>query len=335
MTEKIECILDENKKRKKLSIEAHNSQIIFSIVVPVYNVESYVEKCIKSLLSQNFNSYEILLINDGSTDSSLKICKKYVCGNGLIKLFNKENKGLADTRNYGLKKSRGEYVVFVDSDDYIEKDILRTLYNEICNNDYPDVLLYNYYLIEGEAKTEKKSYVTESGRLEEAGRCVISELKRRNLPVAACFGVYNRDFLVKNKLFFDVGILHEDERWTPQVLFAAREIYKSKTVFYNYVKRKNSITTKTDKYQNGIDLIETCKVLDSLIENCENTQLKLWFRNRIAMLYMKAVSMGKLYKTKRVNRILPIKYSCTVKDKMKSIIFMISLRLYCWLDKIF
>lgn len=315
--------------------EHEMNQVIFSIVVPVYDMELYIEKCIKSLLSQNFDAYEILLVNDGSTDSSLKICDKYANANEKIKLFNKENGGLSDARNYGMREARGKYVLFIDSDDYIENNILRVLYDEICEKNYPDVVLYNYYLVEETGRSARRSYVTATDELMKADEVVLSELKCRNLPVAACFGAYKRELVIENSLYFVKGILHEDERWSPQILLKADEIYKSPTIFYNYVKHENSITTKRDKTQNGIDLMETCEVLDKLTEADCNSEIRLWFKNRIAMLYMKAVSMGKLYRVKKISRTLPFKYSCTSKDKVKSIIFMISARLYCWFDKIF
>lgn len=315
--------------------EQKRKQVIFSIVVPVYNVELYIEKCIESLLAQDFEAYEILLINDGSTDASLQICEKYANGNGKIKLFDKENGGLSDARNYGLHEACGMYVLFVDSDDYIENDIIRVMYNEIYQHDFPDVVLYNYFLIEHACKTARKSYATVPGELMKADALILSELKCRNLPVAACFGAYKRELLVENDLYFVKGILHEDERWSPQVLLKANIIYKSPTLFYNYVKHENSITTKRDKTQNGIDLMETSEVLDTLIEDDWSHELSMWFKNRIAMLYMKAVSMGRLYRVKKINRTLPFNYSCTLKDKVKSIIFIISPRLYYCLDKIF
>ena len=258
--------------------ESEMKQVIFSIVVPVYNVELYIEKCIKSLLSQDFDEYEILLINDGSTDSSLKICEKYANINEKIKLFNKENGGLSDARNYGLNEACGRYVLFIDSDDYIENNILSVLFEEICEHNCPDVILYNYYLVEETGKTARKSYVTAPGELMKADEIVLSELKYRNLPVAACFGAYKLELLIDNDLYFEKGILHEDERWSPQVLLKAGEIYKSPTIFYNYVKHDNSITTKTDKTQNGIDLLATCDVLDKLIDADWNHELVLWFK---------------------------------------------------------
>ena len=93
---------------------------LFSVIVPVYNSEKYLNKCIDSILKQSFDNYELLLINDGSTDKSLEICKKYERLDSRVKVYNKKNSGTASTRNFGLFKAKGDYVVYVDSDDSIE-----------------------------------------------------------------------------------------------------------------------------------------------------------------------------------------------------------------------
>ena len=99
-----------------------------SIVVPVYNVEKYLDRCIKSLLNQSIEEYEILLIDDGSKDNSGKMCDEYQRRDSRIKVFHKENEGLGLTRNYGMNQAAGEYILFVDSDDYIAQECLKDLY---------------------------------------------------------------------------------------------------------------------------------------------------------------------------------------------------------------
>ena len=106
-----------------------------SVVVPIYNVEKYLEKCIKSILNQTYNNLEIILVNDGSTDNCLNICKKFEKIDKRIFVINKENGGLSEARNYGIDKATGKYITFVDSDDYIDEDYLEFLYkNLIINN---------------------------------------------------------------------------------------------------------------------------------------------------------------------------------------------------------
>ena len=116
------------------------NNILFSIVMPVFNVEKYVREAIYSVINQNYQNYELILVDDGSTDSSGIICDEYAKNNAKIKTFHKKNGGLSDARNYGIKKSDGRYIVLLDSDDALEKDSLYNLENIIKENDYPKII---------------------------------------------------------------------------------------------------------------------------------------------------------------------------------------------------
>lgn len=119
----------------------------FSIIIPVYNCERYLEECLNSILNQTYNDFEIILVNDGSTDSSSSICRKYVYENDYIKLINKENGGPSSARNLGIKYAQGEYVVCVDSDDYIHPDLLRTIASSLENEFEPDMVCFGYQIV--------------------------------------------------------------------------------------------------------------------------------------------------------------------------------------------
>ena len=122
----------------------HNNLI--SVIVPVYNVELYLAECINSILKQSFSNFELLLIDDGSTDHSSLICQEYVLKDSRIKYYKKSNGGLSDARNYGIKKSIGKYITFIDSDDYIDENYLKILFDSlISNNAY--ISIANYILI--------------------------------------------------------------------------------------------------------------------------------------------------------------------------------------------
>ena len=102
-----------------------------SIIIPIYNVESYLRKCLDSIMEQSFSYFELLLINDGSTDSSGQICQEYVEKDDRIRYFEKENGGVSSARNFGIKHSRGEYITFIDSDDWVDSDYLEVLYTTL------------------------------------------------------------------------------------------------------------------------------------------------------------------------------------------------------------
>ena len=116
---------------------------LISIIVPVYNVEEYLKQCLDSILEQTFSNYEVILVNDGSTDSSGLICQEYAEKDVRIRYFEKENGGISDARNYGIEQVKGEYLTFVDSDDFLDASHLNVLYNALVNNDV-DISIANY-----------------------------------------------------------------------------------------------------------------------------------------------------------------------------------------------
>jgi glycosyl transferase, family 2/glycosyl transferase family 8 len=116
---------------------------LISVIVPVYNVEEYLKQCLDSILEQTFSNYEVILVNDGSTDSSGLICQEYAEKDARIRYFEKENGGLSDARNYGIEQAQGEYLTFVDSDDFLDASHLTILYNALVNND-ADISITNY-----------------------------------------------------------------------------------------------------------------------------------------------------------------------------------------------
>ena len=105
------------------------NDILVSVILPVYNVEKYLIKCLDSVIRQTYQKLEIILVDDGSTDSSGKICDEYANKDGRIKVFHKKNGGLSDARNYGIERSTGEYLAFIDSDDYVDDDYIEFLMN--------------------------------------------------------------------------------------------------------------------------------------------------------------------------------------------------------------
>ena len=107
---------------------------LISVVVPIYNVENYIKKCVDSILSQTYKNLEIILVDDGSPDNCPQICDEYAQKDNRIKVIHKENGGLSDARNAGIDISKGKFITFIDSDDYIEKDYVEVLYNSIKEN---------------------------------------------------------------------------------------------------------------------------------------------------------------------------------------------------------
>lgn len=311
---------------------------ILSIIVPVFNVEAYLRKCIDSLINQEIKNYEIILINDGSTDNSEKICIEYKNKYPhIINYIYKKNSGLSETRNTGIREAKGEYICFIDSDDYIEKNSL-SKFITIINKEKPDIIYYGYYYEKESFIEGRFSYKSEKNKTFSKDDFLISELSKRNLPIPACFGLYKKKIILDNNLFFVSGILHEDERWSPQILLKSNKIFTTDHIIYHYVQRSDSITHKRDKTKNGLDLLETAIYLLSVSSDIRNPKERKLFKNRIAMVYMKGVTIGKLYRKeykKRIKRFLPIVNAYFLIDKIKALIFLVNLNLYCYLNNKF
>lgn len=312
--------------------------MLLSIIIPAYNVEKYISTCISKIARKKIkNNYEIIIINDGSIDNTWKIMCQYKDDN--IVLVNKEkNSGLSDTRNIGLQIANGKYVMFLDADDYFEENALAQLENIIEKFTSADVIYMGYYIEKDNSKYKRYDFKSKTNKVFKSDEFLLNELKCRNIPVPACFAIYKRSFLIENEIRFEIGLLHEDELWTPSVLLKANTIATTDLCIYHYIIRENSITQKKDKTQNGLDLIYICNELIKMSAEIDNKEIKKYMLNHIAMLYMKAMCIGKLYRKeykKNINKKIPLKYSFFFKDKIKATVFLFNLRIYyildCWM----
>ncbi|UQZ75701.1 hypothetical protein C2I17_14710 [Niallia circulans] len=306
-----------------------------SIVIPIFNVEAYLERCVKSILNQCEGESEIILINDGSTDSSGEICDNF---RNLyperIKVLHKKNGGLSSARNAGLDLAIGKYIFFLDSDDFIINDTLGRLLSAGMKYDAQIVVgkAVRYY---SDGKTHKKAtYKTPVGLYSGIEFWNKNFIKNEDVTFCAQFNLYQRQFLETNNLRFKEGVLHEDELWTPTVFLKANRVFFTDVLFYNHYFRIGSITQSKNKEKNATDIIIICNELDKLLKTYKHNEIK-YFKDRIAMLYMHAVNIGKLYnKTYKfsLDRKFPLKNSSRMRTTFKAIIFYLSPMLYCKLN---
>ena len=209
----------------------------FSIIIPVFNVDAYLKKCLDSVLNQTYENFEIILINDGSTDNSGLICKEYVKKDNRIIYFEQENSGLSVARNNGVLKSNGDYLLFLDSDDYLENELLEVLNKEL-DREY-DLIRFgveydkNKVILKTKGASETKTF--------DNGIEAFNEI----VEDAWCY-LYNRNYYIKNKFKFMEKTLHEDFGLIPLVIIKGCNIKCINYIGYNYVIRENSIMTSND-----------------------------------------------------------------------------------------
>lgn len=221
--------------------------IDISIIVPIYNAEKYLNKCIKSLINQTKKELEFILVNDGSTDSSEEIIKSYK--DKRIKYFKNKNQGIGKTRNFGIKQAKGKYIMFLDSDDYLATNACEELFSK-AEKDNLDLVINNFYRVEEE--TEKKVEVI----IPEFKNTTLKENKRLLLDVnlAPWNKLYKSELLKKNKIKFVENLKYEDAPFVIEVMDKARKVgYLNKYLNY-YVIHKNSETTVRD--ERIFDIIE-------------------------------------------------------------------------------
>lgn len=236
---------------------------LISIIVPIYNVENYLEDCLISILKQTYKNIEIILVNDGSIDSSPEICKKYAVQDNRIKFFTKRNGGLSDARNYGIDKSNGAYVTFVDSDDLLVSEYIEILYRAIVLSKTKMSICRLKAFFDNKkinkCENEKQSYLVL--KKDEVFKEMLLE---RKFGVSACGKMIHRDCL--EGIRFPYGKLYEDLATTFKFVSKSNSIAYVDSELYLYRKRRDSITTSKFTI-NKLEIFESLNVFSDFINN--------------------------------------------------------------------
>lgn len=261
-----------------------------SIIVPIYNVAPYLCKCVDSLLMQDISDYEIILVDDGSPDECPQICNEYAATHENIIVIHQDNAGLSAARNSGITIARGEYIWFVDSDDYIEPNVLNALMEQIERDDL-DVLRFRYQNVKenGEAfapykdMTNYNDYsITPTDGLSFLNSCMSTQC-------------YAWQFIVRSTICrqenFTPGIYFEDTDWTPRMLLKANRVASTEKIIYKYLWREGSITQTSNKDKLRRQLHDKLDILDRLNTLGNSVTDRKWFDGMIAALTLSIVGL--------------------------------------------
>lgn len=229
-----------------------------SIIVPIYNAEKYLSKCINSLINQTKKEIEIILINDGSTDRSEEIINNY--RDERIKYFKNENQGIGKTRNFGIEKATGKYLMFVDSDDYLKEDACEILFKK-AEKEKLDLVICNYYKVDEE--TDKKEII----EIKEFKNTKLKDNKELllNVNLAPWNKLYKRDLIKKNKIKFVENLKYEDAPFVVETMDKAKRIGQVTEALNYYVIHKNSETTIRDR--KVFDIIKIVDIIRKYFSN--------------------------------------------------------------------
>jgi len=219
-----------------------------SVVIPVYKVEKYLDKCMESVTGQTHKNLEIILVDDGSPDACPKMCDEWAKKDGRVKVIHKQNGGLSDARNFGIDAATGKYLTFIDSDDYLDLNFCETLLNELKNNN-ADMVIGGVKLVYENPANEKvknsKTVIDDSVFSVENVNDLIYDKKFPHL-MTAWAKLYKKELF--REIRFPVGRLHEDEFVYFQILFNCKKLAVNRKVNYFYLQRGTSImSNKSEK----------------------------------------------------------------------------------------
>jgi glycosyltransferase involved in cell wall biosynthesis len=279
---------------------------LISIIIPVYNVEDYLRQCLDSVLDQTFTDYECILVDDGSPDSCPAICDEYAAKDRRFMVIHKENGGLSDARNVGIRTATGEYIVLLDSDDLLTDDnaltnlsdiIVKTKALVIFNSNITTFTIDNYSSRDG-----FNSNIDSCRTMQ-----FYTETQRRRIALGGCFFTIHHNLLLQQDLFFKKGILHEDEHWIPRVMCSVEKIAINHNTFYSYRKGREGSITENIEPKNCFSKILIIEDLFLWIKNEKIINKQNLYKKNIVVLWLSV-----LYN----NAMLSNKYSEEIKKIM-------------------
>jgi len=297
----------------------------FSIIVPVYNVEKYIKKCLDSIFNQSFKDFEVIVVNDGTKDNSMDIVKKYD-----VKVINQENSGLSEARNTGVKSAKGEYIIFLDSDDFIEKDLLKEINDSLKNK--PDVVRFQ---IQDYKDGEVTNKYNEEPFENLDGVEALKKITNYHYVENAWAYAIKRSYYEKEKFSFKKGTYHEDFGLTPLIIIKAKKVNSIDYLGYNYVQREGSIMSSKDyeKTKKKVeDFYNHYKYLISEVDKLkvDTTYFKSFISNSLILKITELKSNEyKEYKRKlKEEKVFDNTLSDTISRKIKKMLVKVSPKLY-------
>lgn len=319
--------------------------VFFSIIIPVYNTARYLAACLDSVLSQNTDMrYEIICVNDGSTDESGDILEKYRNDFSSIRVITQENRGLSVARNVGMRNAKGDYILFLDSDDVLADHALQQMYEALDKNTDIDMLAFNselWYADNTESCILPNVTFNHEQMIEykQGMDYYVDFVKKRKWgPSAVCFYLFKRLLLIENRLEFEAGLLHEDELFVPQVMAVAGKTLTLPVCCYKYRMRNESIThsqtnknalakkyiahelyelfKRNNKQNKYTDRVIFNLLFSSILVLRENNSLKFFEKKDMNLLRLTAGTFKERFKSRIVGNSMWNVYQLICKQKI-------------------
>lgn len=304
----------------------------FSIIIPVYNKEKYIKSCLESVVVQTINDYEVVIVNDGSTDKSEEIIKEYLKKYKNFKYINQVNQGLSIARNNGVKEAKGEYIIFLDSDDSIEPKLLENLKKE--TQDTPSIIRFQLKTVNDRniEKYQEKGFKSQKGY--EAFKKIV-EYKYVEL---ACLYCFNKNYFIENNFEFIPNRYHEDYGLIPYAIMCAPKVRSIDYIGYNYNIIPNSIMNTNDYKKTYKKVYDVIYIYEQVIEkiklsSIEEENKKYCYSFLTNSMLQKIKELNKkdqneiLKKVKKMN-VSNYLVDDTVFRKIKKLLLKINIKLY-------
>ncbi len=309
-----------------------NKLPFYSVIIPIYNVEKYLNRCVDSILSQDFRAFEIILVNDGSPDRSGTICDEYALNFPLVKVVHKINGGAADARNIGVAIATGHYIVFLDGDDFWEgNDVLTAMYSLLSDRRL-DVLIFG--------STDIYEGLTE--RINSRGQFNLDEINKGKLmaiktlisnnqfPGAAWQFCVNKKLLIENNIEFIKGIKAEDIDWVIHVFYKAENISALNINFHRYLKNRNSSVTNTADKKSLEDVLVSVNKWYLILKK-DGSEVSEYLLSYLAFQYLTTYIIYARLNYNEQQHLLPklqkyrsiLKYSIDKRSRVFNILIMI------------
>lgn len=269
-----------------------NKDIILSIVVPVYNVEKYLEMCLESIIKNYQQEIEVILVDDGSKDNSSLICDRYAKDYEYINVIHKENGGLSSARNAGIRQAKGKYIWFVDSDDYIKDGSIDKIISLASKN--TDLIIGSYCGVFPNGKIDD-DYLKEP--LENEKKPYVYFYNKGSASYAAVRFIVKKELIIDNDLFFIEGIYHEDEEWSPRVLCSAKTfVVIEKSIYYYRIGNAQSIMGMENPKKVYDKIIISKRIYDKIKKEKLDGDIRNFLQYRIEHNFITALNEVGLYR---------------------------------------
>lgn len=302
---------------------------VISIIVPVYNVAEELERCVNSIEVQSYPSIEVILVDDGSTDESGKVCDEIAAADSRFTVIHKDNGGLSSARNAGLNVAAGDWVMYIDSDDAIEPDACESLM-EAAEKTGADLIIGDAVHETSSGVEQMKHDCLSPNTIYQGRDAIIQLIHNHQFYAPAWFNMYRRSILLKHSLYFAKGLLHEDMEMQPRLFLSIQTLAYTGNVFYRYIDRGTSImnASKAEKRANAMkviygDWMRRFRLLD-------DAELQRALYGHLAKCYLHScLELGFIdLRGNGIDASFLFKYGLDAKEKAKAVVFAISPNLW-------